>query len=522
MKTSSLLTALTAAFVLANAPDADACKCIPPTVSSSYQNATDVVRAQIVYGATVGNDRWHLARVLGTFKGCAKPNSWIYVRTGSSSAACGLTLPNGAQYLLNGSADTSFAWAIPVINVNSCGYNRPISQLTKHDRRFLTTRYNCCGKTCACTNGKAPVNCFADPCSVAGCPSGECQSNDCGGCKAEFFDESGYQMCLPCQANNDCAWGQACSEGLCVATCTSNEDCNKGNWCRPTQGDFGSGELGAGACTPYAGEGEYCGGFVPYWMVSACAPGLICTDTPPWIADAPGICRQPCKSFEDCAENEYCGSGDVCRDDGACKTQKDCMTDGNSYITVKCLGYSVCLEDKCDYKCGSPLCNNVEGVDFGFCDMFLGWTNVGGKCQAVSGCDGEGFNFYETEAACLEACGWTPVDTCADLSEVDFGLCKAILGYGVVGGKCQMISGCGNQGYPLFGSQEECDKQCGAAGPTCEDIGKMDFGDCEMVLGVAVVGGVCQTVSGCSDMGVEFFADVNQCQKACTVSIQPK
>ncbi|MBT9556567.1 MAG: hypothetical protein IV100_11090, partial [Myxococcales bacterium] len=166
--------------------------------------------------------------------------------------------------------------------------------------------------------------------------------------------------------------------------------------------------------------------------------------------------------------------------------------------------------------------NNVEGVDFGFCDMFLGWTNVGGKCQPVSGCNSEGFNFYETEIGCQEVCGWTPVDACADVSAVDFGLCKAILGYGVVGGKCQLISGCGDQGHPLFASQEECDQECGSTGPTCKDLGQMDFGACEMVLGVAVVDGACQTVSGCSDQGVEFYADMTQCQKACMVSIQPQ
>ncbi len=406
MSSARIVVALTVAVAAFTPVTALACKCIPATVSSSYRSATDVVRARIVYGAVVGNDQWYLARTESVYKGCLKVGGWVYVRTASSSAACGLTLQKGAQYLLNGTLDTSGAYAAHVISVNSCGYNRAISQLTQADRKYLLSRYNCCGKTCACTNGKQPVNCFVDPCQVSGCPSGECESNYCGGCNAEFYDGNGNQTCTPCSGSADCAWGQTCTDGMCVGVCHSNEECGKGFWCRPTEE---SAMLGApiliGTCTAYQEEGESCGGFVPSWFATQCAPGLVCTDTPPFIADVPGVCRQPCETDEGCPESQYCGSNNVCRADGACFEHNDCYDSGNSYITVKCLGYATCGQGKCNYKCGNILCADVAETDFGFCDMFMGYGVVNGKCTGISGCGSDVFKFWPTLSECKAGCG---------------------------------------------------------------------------------------------------------------------
>lgn len=390
---------------LAPAP-AQACKCIPATVSSAYHSSSDVLRARVVYGVTLGQDQWYLARAEATYKGCIKPGSWVYVRTASSSAACGVTLQTGIRYLISGSLDTSGNYTAPVISISSCGFTRPISQLSKNDRRFLLSRYNCCGDSCACTNGKPPVNCFVDPCQVAGCPSGECESNYCGGCNAEFYDANGYETCNACNSNADCAYGQSCTGGMCLGVCHSDADCGKDHWCRPTEeSSMFASPLLIGTCTAYQGEGEYCGGFTPIWASTQCAPGLVCTDTPPFIADAPGICRQPCKSNDGCPENQYCGSNNVCRDDGACFEHADCSASGNSYITVKCLGYALCGDGgQCKYQCGNIKCADLTGVNFGFCDMVMGYGLVNGKCQAISGCGSSVFSLWPSMEECVAGC----------------------------------------------------------------------------------------------------------------------
>ncbi len=52
-------------------------------------------------------------------------------------------------------------------------------------------------------------------------------------------------------------------------------------------------------------------------------------------------------------------------------------------------------------------------------------------------------------------------------------------------------------------------------GPTCEDLGEVYFGPCEMLLGWGVVDGACEMISGCSGMGYEFFPSELACIEAC-------
>jgi eight-cysteine-cluster-containing protein len=116
-----------------------------------------------------------------------------------------------------------------VLSIDSCDYNPAVSALTEHDREFLEQRQVCCGDACTCADGTAPVNCFADPCSVApACSEGTCQANYCGGCNAEFYDENGYAVCEnpspaepTCPANchpTGCS-GQICAAEDVITTC---------------------------------------------------------------------------------------------------------------------------------------------------------------------------------------------------------------------------------------------------------------------------------------------------------------
>ena len=382
----------------ASAAPAEACKCTPPSLSASYSDATDVLQARVMVGATLGYTQWYLARVGRVFKGCLKPGKWVFVRTSSSSAACGVVLKTGATYLLT-AADQGTFRGLPVLGIHSCAYNRPIQDLSKVDLAFLQGRTVCCKDKCVCANGSPMVNCFVDPCQVASCPSGTCTANYCGGCNAEFWGDSGQLLCLPCASNADCDYGLTCAEGQCVPGCQDDGDCAATHWCSPTQTE-------AMICKPYQVEGEWCGGFTPWWAQSKCLPGLICTDFPEWVADAPGVCRLPCKSSADCPESQFCTTGGVCRDDGECKVPADCTASGNGWIHSECAGYATCSTDgKCGWNCGTPdLCKDLTGTWFGPCDAILGVGVVDGQCAWISGCSTT-VPLFETMEACQAACG---------------------------------------------------------------------------------------------------------------------
>ncbi|CAH1263557.1 Hypp2729 [Branchiostoma lanceolatum] len=52
-----------------------------------------------------------------------------------------------------------------------------------------------------CPDGSSPVNCAVDPCTTATCaahPSATCKANYCGGCNAEFYDDSGTEVTVNC------------------------------------------------------------------------------------------------------------------------------------------------------------------------------------------------------------------------------------------------------------------------------------------------------------------------------------
>jgi hypothetical protein len=115
---------------------------------------------------------------------------------------------------------------------------------------------------------------------------------------------------------------------------------------------------------------------------------------------------------------------------------------------------------------------------------------------------------------------------------VDFGLCQMVLGIGYTeSGECSYISGCssigsdGNDynGY-FFETMEACNATCAVVCP--EIPSSADFGDCDMVLGIANLEGVgCQTLSGCgttaadgTDYSTYFFSDQTACEQACGVA----
>ena len=62
---------------------------------------------------------------------------------------------------------------------------------------------------------------------------------------------------------------------------------------------------------------------------------------------------------------------------------------------------------------------------------------------------------------CVPACVVSGPQVCEDAAGVDFGMCEMVLGYTVVDGQCTFLSGCGDLGYTFYNTYDKCVKNCG-------------------------------------------------------------
>lgn len=182
-----------------------------------------------------------------------------------------------------------------------------------------------------------------------------------------------------------------------------------------------------------------------------------------------------------------------------------------------------------DGECGTMACQDLSDIDFGQCDMVLGYAYVNGGCSLLSGCGWTVDNidyspyFFDNEDACFTACSGEM--ECFDLVGLDFGDCDMALGIALVDGQCISMSGCGwSIGFtdysPFFyDSIDECQASCDNL--DCMDLGSVDFGICAMAMGIALINGECVGVSGCGwivngvDYSPYFFDDFASCQANC-------
>jgi len=262
---------------------------------------------------------------------------------------------------------------------------------------------------------------------------------------------------------NDClrqkfAVGKA-HNGECkpAGECTEDKDCPKGSWCAKIN------QAGDLACKPYQQEMEPCGGFTPEWDMMKCAPNFKCTDVPDNLPDAPGLCRKKCQSSKDCSDKQYCDGQGVCREQGTCWEKGDCTAEGNNDVPIgDCEGSLICTDKKmCSWQCSggnNSMCMDHAGKDYGLCKMILGFGVLNGTCKSIGGCPGQakGVEFFKSKAMCEGACG----AGCPDVSKVDFGLCEMLLGWAFSDGKCVELSGCGDKGYKMWTTQKACQKEC--------------------------------------------------------------
>jgi hypothetical protein len=205
MRSAICLVVATFAVWLSMEGPAEACSCLAPDMNRSYDNADQVVHVRVLgsLGVAGGQRRYLGVTVKQAFKGCLANGSLVVIQTASDSAACGMTLQAGTDYLLHG-VNNGRSFGLPVLRVGLCDANSEWSALESAHLEFLNTRYNCCGDKCGCV-GSQIVECFADPCQVSTCDveGASCNSNYCGGCNAEWTDATGARVCLPQPAGCD-------------------------------------------------------------------------------------------------------------------------------------------------------------------------------------------------------------------------------------------------------------------------------------------------------------------------------
>ena len=153
--------------------------------------------------------------------------------------------------------------------------------------------------------------------------------------------------CDPRSGGSDCI-------GICADSCDTNADqCGTEQWCRETENEREA------ICVDYAQEGDNCGGFVPPYARSVCAPDLSCASVNQMIPDLPGICLKGCNAGSPCPMNQYCSEDNVCRTDGSCLSNGDCGNNDNVYQRLACAGgRGLCMESEgnglalsCTWEC---------------------------------------------------------------------------------------------------------------------------------------------------------------------------
>lgn len=195
----------------------------------------------------------------------------------------------------------------------------------------------------------------------------------------------------------------------------------------------------------------------------------------PCPVDFTPVCGADGQTYESACE-AICAGVEVV-DNAAC-TESVCLSLANLNINENfcnsCFSeVSIYSYEGADYlvtRENSPLCaDGITAVTN--CDSTVAFCLEGG----IAGFDqcGEFFKsavLVETVWSRLKDCNNKPItiaEPCTDLAEVDFGLCLAVMGVGVVDGKCQTISGClnfeingVNYSKAFFPTVEICQQTC--------------------------------------------------------------
>ena len=203
----------------------------------------------------------------------------------------------------------------------------------------------------------------------------------------------------------------------------------------------------------------------------------------------------------DCVDPDLINPDILCTSEWAPVCGCNGVTYGNACEAENWGGVTSWVDGECSGGAGD--CINFSGLDFGACDMVLGVGLVNGVCTWISGCgtvasdgvDYAGF-FFDNEDACAEACGGVEPGPCADLSGVDFGDCDMVLGVAYIDGTCQSVDGCdytinGTDFTSFFyGSIEDCQAGCDGLQCLSQELLDPDM-NCDQAFGY---------VCGCDSM----------------------
>lgn len=169
-----------------------------------------------------------------------------------------------------------------------------------------------------------------------------------------------------------------------------------------------------------------------------------------------------------------------------------------------------------------------NGVDFGLCEMALGVAMTDSGCYTISGCSSIGSDgmdyagyFYNSEWECVSACMEDTVITLPCVVDSLFNFAVDCIGDYIP------VCGCDEVTYlnecvavNYHGISSFIPGPCHAF---CTPIpAGVNFGECDMALGIAATDSGCVSISGCSSMGSDgfdyagyFYDLIQECETAC-------
>ncbi len=152
------------------------CNCSAPTLASSFQASTIVIKALVTGNEPSANgNRFYDARVQTVYKGCdVKPNQNVVLTTKATAASCGVFLDTATEYVLMGDVDhvlevfsTNGVRQIVYISVSKCRFRARYITLNayqvQHLKQLQATVPPCVGPT--------PVVCNKTSCGIANLPN---------------------------------------------------------------------------------------------------------------------------------------------------------------------------------------------------------------------------------------------------------------------------------------------------------------------------------------------------------------